>query len=523
MSRRGVLRMIRISNRFAIAFTWLSIAGTATAGTLATLPDAAREAVSNNPRIRSAVNEFHAAEEQIQVAKGGYLPRIDLEAGVGYERIDDPVFGEDDFSRTRFTALLNQMLFDGWATRNRVKSYSYASRARYYEVFSTSESIAADVADAYYGVLAERELVELSKENYAAHRLIHQQIERRVAAGVSRRVDYEQAFGRLALSESNLLTDITNLHDASRRYQSAVGESPAPTLAEPELSPGQLPPTIEEATALAYRESPTMNAAIAGVWSADRAAAVTKAAFLPRLDLRARQDLWDNDDPIAGRYEEEGVIELVMSYNLYNGGSDRAERRRMQFKAAQAADQRDDACRVIREDVGVAYNELRALEEQMTYLDRHQQSIGRAREAYRRQFDIGQRTLLDMLDTENEYYQARRAYVLAKREHDAAYTRALASMGVLVRTLELGGDLYALNLPDAGKEETPDMTAACPPDPIVAPAIDKEAIFRDAMARQGDLQRYDMVPEAPNPALVPPAASTEEPAREPPPRQPARF
>ena len=263
-------------------------------------------------------------------------------------------------------------------------------------------------------------------------------------------------------SPGSLLTDVTNLHDAGMRYQHAVGESPAPALTEPAVSAGQLPSTIEEATALAYRESPTMNAAIAGVWSADRAAAVTKAAFVPRLDLRARQDPWDNDDPIAGRYEEEGVIELVMSYNLYNGGSDRAERRRMQFKAAQAADQRDDACRVIREDVGVAYNELRALEEQMTYLDRHQQSIGRAREAYRRQFDIGQRTLLDMLDTENEYYQARRAYVIARREHDAAYTRALASMGVLVRTLELGGDLYSMELPDAGKEETPDMTCRVP-------------------------------------------------------------
>ena len=485
--------------RLSITIACMVIAGYAHGGTLTTLRDAARQTVMNNPEVLSAFHEFQAAEQQTRVAKGGYLPRLDLEAAVGQEfiddqRFDDPRFDDEyDFSRDRVSVMLNQMIYDGFATRNRVRSLDYTARARYYEVLEASESLSAEVARAYYDVLRHRELVELSKENYAAHRLIYEQIERRVKAGVSRGVDLEQAFGRLALSESNLLTDVTNLHDASMRYQRLVGEAPAATLEEPEIAPNLLPGTIDDTLALAYTSSPRMNAVIANVWSADSAADVQKATMLPRFDVRARQDIWHDKDDISGRYDE-GVVELVMTYNLYNGGSDRAERRRLLYKANQAEDLRTMSCRNIRQELSIAYNEMRALDEQLIYLDRHQMSIDKARVAYRRQFDIGQRTLLDMLDTENEYYDARRAYVNAQRLHGISYARALAGAGSLVSALELGNDLHPMEKPSTD-QESPDMVAVCPPEPDVTPLIDKDAIYRDAIRKQGELQRL-VAPDA---------------------------
>jgi outer membrane protein, adhesin transport system len=489
----------------------LLFAATASAGNLTTLREAARHTVLNNPEVRATVNEFEASEEQVKVAKGRYLPRIDLEAGIGQERIDDPRFGANDFSRDRVSVLLNQMIYDGFGTRNRVRQFNYASRVRYFEVWNASEAVTADVARAYYDVLRHRELVDLSKENYATHRLIHEQISRRVRAGVSRRVDLDQAYGRLALSESNLLTDLTNLHDVSMRYQRMVGETPAGQLEEPELARNLLPETVDATLMEAYRRSPLLNAAVANVWSANSAADATKAPLLPRLDVRARQDVWNDKDDISGRYEE-GVIELVMSYNLYNGGSDRAERRRTLYKADQALNQRDQTCREIRQEVAIAYNDMRALEEQLVFLDRHRQAIGRAREAYRRQFDIGQRTLLDMLDTENEFYDAQRAYITAKRQQEVAYTRTLAGMGALVEALELGTDLHPMELPDQGKAELPDMSSVCPPERAIIPVIDKEAIFQQMIEEQADLVRY-MTPQSPPPAPTE-SAPTQAPQAE---------
>ena len=191
----------------ALAAVGVSAQETPSPGALTNLADAARKSVLENPEVLAAWHEYEAATEQTAVARGGYLPRVDLEAGVGEERIDDPRYAQNTFSRDRVSVSLSQMLFDGFRTRNEVRRLNHAARTRYYEVLDASEQAASETARAYFDVLRHRGLVALSEENYATHRLIYDQIERRVRAGVSGRVDLEQASGRLALSESNLLTD----------------------------------------------------------------------------------------------------------------------------------------------------------------------------------------------------------------------------------------------------------------------------------------------------------------------------
>lgn len=476
--------MIRKCLPAAIALVLLSGTAGADDASVTTLRDAARQSVLENPEVLAAWREFQAASQEVRVARGGYYPSVDVEAGIGQERIDDPRLDANSFNRDRVSLNLSQMLFDGFATRNEVRRLDHAARTRYFEVLEISEQAAVESARAYFDVLRHRELVSLSEENYATHRMIYDQIERRVQAGISRRVDLEQAAGRLALSESNLLTDVTNLHDVSTRFQRIIGALPGDTLEEPTLDPGIVPDTIEETLRVAYANSPLMNASIANQWATEAATDVAKAAYLPKFYLQARQDLWHDREDISGRYEE-GVVELVMRYNLFNGGSDVAERRRRIEKHYQAQDIRNKTCRDIRQDVTIAWNNTRRLEEQKLYLDRHQLSIEKAREAYRRQFDIGQRTLLDMLDTENEYYEARRAYLNAERDHAISYARTLAGTGRLVAALELGDSLQPMTLPPSYDEAAPDMYAICPQDSNPVLTIDKERVFREAMEKRG--------------------------------------
>ncbi len=499
----------------SLAYTAFGIAAdtNSTTSAAASLPAVARAAVEQNPEIRAAVNDYLAALARADAARGGYLPRIDIEAGIGRARIDDPRFPADDFSQDRVSVVLTQMLYDGFTTRNTVRSLDHAARSRFFQVWATSERITGEVARAYLDVLRQRAFVELSKDNYATHRLIYEQIERRVLSGVSRRVDLDQAYGRLALAESNLLTDITNLHDVSRRYQRVVGATPPEALAEPDLRDGLLPDTLRATLETSFQQSPELKSAQATEQSADRAAAAQRGAFQPRLDLRARQDTWHDREGISGRYQD-AVVELVLTYNLYRGGSDSAERRRLLAEAAQAEELRELTCRNIRQEIGIAYNEMQALAEQLTYLDRHRQSIGRAREAYRRQFDIGQRTLLDMLDTENEYYEAERAWVTAQRQRDVAYTETLAGMGALVEALELGDALTALEAPEQPDEgEAPPL---CAPESPFTPTVDKDGIYAEMLERRPELGRYDgstmpdARPDRASNAQASPAASADK-------------
>ncbi len=471
-----------------------------------TLSEAAQQAVLQNPEVQVRWRAFNGTLAQQDAARGGYFPRVDITAGVGREHLEQPNQADKDFNRRGLSASLNQMLFDGFATRSEVRRLGYLKLVRYYELLDISENTASEAIRAYYDVLRYRKLVKLAEENYAQHRLLFDQMEQRVKAGVGRRVDFEQAGGRLSLSESNLLTEVTNLHDVSARYQRIVGELPPTDMAEPALLQTGVPPTSNAAVLEAIKQSPVISAAIENIRSSQMDQDGRNAGFMPRVELRARQDLDHNRDGILGSRQDR-VVEMVLNYNLFRGGSDSALKRQAVENLYASKDLRDKACRDVRQTLAIAYNDTRRIAEQLRYLDAHQLAAEKARDAYRKQFDIGQRTLLDLLDTENELFQARRAHVNSTHDHGVAYARTHAAMGTLLAAL----NLRRIETPSPSEMgEDPfevDPATACPPQTPVTLAVDKPA----AVARIAAL--YPMPQPVPAPVAKPVVVSDEEQVR----------
>ena len=402
-----------------------------------TLQDAVKKAIVSNPEVQASWHAFLSSRHEQDVARGGYFPRVDLTAAAGRQNLSQPNLPSTDLTRRGAVLTLNQMVYDGFATREEVARLAYAKLVRYYEVLDASESTALETTRAYLDVLRYRELSLLAQENLAEHEQVYGQIKQRAEAGVGRRVDLEQAGGRLALSQSNLLTEISNLHDVSARYQRIVGELPPGEMIAPALLKQGIPPNIEEALKLAYQGNPGFNAAIENVRSAQADARGRQANLQPRVDLRAIKDIAFDRDGIEGQRDDQ-IIELVLNFNLFKGGSDQALIRQYTERLAVSKDLRDKACRDIRQTLVIAFNDIQNLNRQLGYLDQHQLAIEKAREAYRKQFEIGQRTLLDLLDTENEYFQARRSYVNGTYDHAIAHSRTLAGMGTLLTALQVG-------------------------------------------------------------------------------------
>lgn len=468
-------------------FSVLSLAATAVQAEPAeAVREAARKAVLSNPEVQAKWNAFLAADAAQDVARGGYLPQLQLSGGVGRERLDRPGQPTERFNTRGAELTLSQMVYDGFYTSSEVERLAYERLGRYYDLLEAAEGAASEAWRAYADVVRYRYLVGLAKQNYVEHKIVHQQIEERTAAGVGRRVDLELATGRLALAESNLLTEATNLHDVSARYQRIVGERPADQLpAMPETLDASLTATsAEEVLRQAFSASPALNAAIESVRSGQAQLEAWRSAHHPRVDLRGRQSHLHNRDGVSGNTRET-VVELVLTYNLYRGGADQARIRQAADELNIARDLREKACRDIRQTMLISYNEARRLDEQLVYLDQHQLSIGKARQAYRSQFDIGQRTLLDLLDNENEFFQARRAHTNAVYDKYIAEGQTLAGMGRLMQALGVAReDLPRLEDLERSREET-DLSELCPPEDMPQPAIDKEALFAEALREAG--------------------------------------
>jgi adhesin transport system outer membrane protein len=472
------------NNRLRVLVAALTLAMSTLAAQAAgtTLKDAAQEAVLNNPEVLSRWHAFKAATENIDVIKGGYRPKVDLSAGVAVERQKTPTI-DDTYTRSGLSVVLNQMLFDGFATRNEVAKFSYAQRVRYNELLDASETAALEAMRAYIDVVRYRKLLELAQENYVRHRAVFEQIEQRVQTGVGRRVDLEQASGRLALAESNLLTEASNLHDVSARYQRIVGTLPPEQLAEPPQFEKGIPTSSDLALRTAYVQHPALQAAQENIVAAQSDAKVRHAPFMPRVDLRARQDFGHNLDGVEGSHNLTNV-ELLLNYNLYNGGSDQAAERQYWEQVNVAKDLRDKTCRDVRQTLYIAFNDVKRLKEQLGYLEQHQLSTEKARDAYRKQFDIGQRTLLDLLDTENELFEAKRAYHRGLYDFLLATGRTQAGMGTLLDAMGLQR-LNTDGLASADEKAAFDPDVVCPPEAPVQSAIDKDKVFADAMAKAG--------------------------------------
>lgn len=479
----------------AVAVAIMSCLATWSAPSLAyNLKEAAQEAITRNPEVVSKWHAYREATENIGVAEGGYLPKLDFSANIKKERLQEPGNPKRDITyNTSGTSIhLNQMIFDGFATKSEVERLSYAQRVRYFEMLDSSEATALEVMRAYNDVLRYRKLYRLAEENYVQHRAIHEQIARRVKAGVGRLVDLEQASGRLALAESNLLTESSNLHDVSARFQRIVGKTPPATMTDPGLMSKDIPKSKSEAVMTGYQYNPTILAAQENIVSAMAEARGTKAAFMPKLYFQARHDLGRDVQGAIGETETNSYG-LVLNMNLFNGGSDSAKKRQYAERVNVAKDLRDKACRDIRQAVTIGFNDLKKLAEQIEYLDQHQLATEKARDAYRKQFDIGQRTLLDLLDTENELFDARRAYANALHDQSYAHARTQAGMGKLLGVMGLQ-HLEAAGL--AKQEETSefDPMAVCPPDGDLSVAIDKDKIFADALKAKPELLPPELPP-----------------------------
>lgn len=476
------------------AISAILVSGAVWAQPASSLKDSVERAILNNPEIRLKYQNLLAITGEQDAAKGGWFPKIDLSADTGRKNSLAPGLASAvDYDNTTTTLQLRQMLFDGFSTSSDVRRLGHSRLTSYYELLSASDQLALEVARAYIDVRRYRELVTLARDNYATHADVNGRLESRVKAGVGRRVDLEQAAGRMALAESNWLTETSNLHDVTTRYQRLVGEAPAETL-QPPPNLTKLLPSRDNFVVNTVRGNPDFLGAVSIVRAYRADAQLRESPNYPSLEFRASQSLEKNRNGVNGDYRD-SALQLVLNYNLYRGGSDSARIRQYAAKLNSAFDLRDKTCRDVRQTALIALNDVSKLEAQIGLLAQHELSTAVAREAYRQQFDLGQRSLLDLLDTENELYQARRALTNAEEDHQLSKARVLTVNGSLLPALQLRP-----------------IQSEAPPLPEGAEADDDALLCDTTLPAPLTLDKAALPPvSAPPLAVAPPVASPPVP------------
>lgn len=396
-----------------------------------------QQALEAHPQVQAGVNSRLAADYQLKAAKGGYLPSIDLRGGYGREGTDSLSTRAPDkhwqtLSRGESALSLSQMVFDGFATSSEVGRQSAIVNSRAYGLLATSELIALDAVQVYLEVLRRQELVRLAEENYRSHQRIYDQIRLRAERGVGSTADRDQADARLAQAHNNLITEQTNLADARVNYFSVIGSEPTDLYA-PSSASIVLPDSLEEARQRMLENNPQLRSAESDIMATERQYDAAKSTFYPRFDVEISRSA-NNDIDGARGHENEWQAMLRMRYNLFSGGSNKAELSARSYQVNEALDIRNNALRVLNEELGMAWNAVLNSRAQLPVAEQYATYSQRVREAYQQQFGLGDRTLLDLLDSENELFSARRR--LSDVTFAGLYSqyRVKATMGELLKS-----------------------------------------------------------------------------------------
>ncbi len=365
-----------------------------------TLQDAVSFMLKSNPDVRAQSYNRMAREKEVRQAKAGYLPTIDVSVSAGLDRQHEPFY--DTLWPNSSAVSVRQNVFRFFGTQSEVERQEARVRSQGYLLHGTVENNALLTSKLFLNVLRNQELFDLAQENLTNHRRILDQVKLRSESGVDRRADFDQVMGRVALAQSNVVSAQANLTDSNSDYQATIGHMPG-NLVKPEPVGSALPKSMEEAEQLAVQNNPTLMSAKADVEARDAQHATAKSLFYPSLDV-ALDYKWRKDtDNIPGR-REDYLAMATISFNILNGGFNKARLEQTTYEI---------------------------------YEEDYVKAAGQTADAFTAQWNIGRRTMFDLLDTQAEYINAKAS--LANARYDKMYSdyRILNGMSQLIPYLGL--------------------------------------------------------------------------------------
>ncbi|MCG9713173.1 TolC family outer membrane protein [Shewanella insulae] len=453
MSKQTMHQLKR--SAMALAVSAMLIPGAASSQTL---EQAVAHTLDTNPDIRIAFNRFKAREEQVNQAIAGYMPSVDISGGYGWEQTNSPSTrrraGQGDVDKDGVIELMRgevgfsikQMLFDGFYTSSEVDRFSFEASAEQWALFAAAEDIALDVAKVYINYIRSEQVLTLAEKNLQSHKEIYDQIKQRTDSGLGSVADLSQITGRLARANANVIAAKNNFFDAKAQFVRIVEKEPE-NLIVPVPDDDMLPTNLSDGLKVAQENHPILKSATSDISAAENERSSAQSNYYPKLSLELSGNWNDNIDgedgysvfanQNVGGHNNDLVAMVRVKYNLFAGGKDLAREKEAAYKIGEAKEIRQRAYRQVVEGVNLAWNAYEMLEPQKLYIRDHVIAAKDTQVAYSQQFNLGQRTLLDLLDTENELFEARKDYLDTEYDEIISEYRILNATGRLLESLRV--------------------------------------------------------------------------------------
>lgn len=425
--------------------------------------EAVQIALDSNPEVNEAVANREAREFELRQAHGLYLPQVDLEARTGTQRLDSPgtrsgtiredgvitspLLNDDEtyFNRSEANVVVQQLLFDGFNRRGERHFQAARVDSASHRVYERSEAIALNVVREYLDVVLSYRILKYAEDNVAYHRTVLGNLREGTEAEAISIADRQQAEERLYSAEARVIEATEELNSAKIRFFKLVGKPLDHHQGVPSVA-GSLPKNLAEAIGVARENNPNINIAEADLDAAYGQVMKARSEFYPKIALEATARTGENLEAIRGS-EQEFRAEVVARWNIFRG---RIDANNVQEQVRHVDEERyglHRAYRDVEEAVRLSWDRRYQQSRRLQRLEEQLASTESLITSYAEQFKVGDRSLLDLLDTQNTRFNTQIAVETARQALQLAEYRILASTGLLLNTMQLNApqqaDAYA--------------------------------------------------------------------------------
>jgi outer membrane protein len=404
--------------------------------------EALAKAYMTNPTLQAERASVRGTDEGVPQALSNWRPTVEFTGSVGRVWAESNSFNPRDQQRTERSVdlTIEQPLFRGWRTVRETEQAENEVLAARADLSDVEQTILLAAATAYLDVLRDLATLELNRNNELVLRRQLEAAQDRFSVGEITRTDVSQSEARLAQSTADRIQSEGNLEQSRAAYRNAVGDLPGTLEPVPEIT--GIPASEDEALAIGLATNPTVASADFVERAARENVGLVRGELLPELSLVGQ---WGRDIDTANNNSrtEELEVRADLTVPLYQAGDVYSRLREAKQTAGQRRQELDEAKRNVAEDIKRAWEELVTARARIQAFNSQIESNSIALDGVRRENAVGARTILDVLDQEQELLDSQVNLVRAQRDEKVAALQLRVAMGTLTaEDLTLPVEIY---------------------------------------------------------------------------------
>jgi adhesin transport system outer membrane protein len=408
-------------------------------GVADSLEDVLKKNIYTNPQIKASIENYKSSLYELEKVKSGNKPTLDFSAEYGKEQteIASNTKGSHKLSETQSRLVGSYNLFEGFKTTHKIEEKKSAIEVEKNKVFQKINKISSLIIQVYLEVLRAKELLKIEQRNVNNHLETLDKVKLRLEAGDGYESNLRQTKARVALAQANQLIIKKRYKNSEINYRRFMGSVPvSSSMSLPIIAFVVKENQIDEFIKKAQKENHNIKIQASEVAIAKSVHQQQQSKYYPTIDVEVSQIWSDNVHGFQGR-DDSSKVALVLNYNFYNGGADRASERVALHKADMSNYSLEDLKLTIEEQIRMSLMKYTMLQSQEKLIREQLKHLRGTQELYELEYQNNKRTIIDVLNIKQEYTYAQTQKTHLYYDKILAYYQFKSTMGSLIEEFQL--------------------------------------------------------------------------------------